>query len=61
MAISKLVQFHEKTADAVVGAYKRTEEFAIGSYKKAEDKFVSAFLTRSGETVEEAKERLKKM
>lgn len=32
----------------------------VGAYKKVEDKFVDSFLTKDGETVEEAKERLNK-
>ena len=47
MAKSKLVKANEKIAENVVGGYK-----------KIEDKFVDEFLTRDGETVEEAKQRL---
>ncbi len=47
MAKSKLVKSNEKIAENVVGGYKRIE-----------DKFVDEFLTRDGETVEEAKQRL---
>ena len=47
MAKSKLVKANEKIAENVVGVYK-----------KIEDKFVDEFLTRDGETVEEAKQRL---
>ena len=32
----------------------------MGGYTKIEDKFVDAYLTKDGETVEEAKARLKK-
>ena len=32
----------------------------MGGYKKVEDKFVEQYLTKEGETVSEAKERLKK-
>ena len=32
----------------------------MGSYKKIEDKFVDTFLKKDGETIEEAKERIKK-
>ena len=31
----------------------------VSGYKKIEDKFVSEFLTKDGETVEDAKKRLK--
>ena len=47
MAKSKLVKANEKIAENVVGGHK-----------KIEDKFVDEFLTRDGETVEEAKQRL---
>ncbi|HHV11565.1 MAG TPA: hypothetical protein GXX75_14935 [Clostridiales bacterium] len=70
MAKSKLVAANKKIADKVVGIYKKIEDGVVGGYKKIEgsavsgfnkisDKFVDAYLTRDGETVEEAKERLK--
>lgn len=60
MAKSKLVKANEKIADVVVGTYKKIETGVVKSYTKVEDKFVDAFLTKDGETVEEAKKRLKK-
>ena len=71
MAKSKLVAVNEKIADAVVEGYKKIEDGVGGGYKKIEegavegfnkiaDKFVDNFLTKEGETVEEAKERLAK-
>ena len=48
MAKSKLVKANEKIAEGV----------ATG-YKKIEDKFVDQFLTKDGESVEDAKKRLK--
>lgn len=71
MAKSKFVKANQKIADAVVGGYKKVEDTVVGGYKKVEgavvkgytkieDKFVDQYLTRDGETVEEAKERLKK-
>ena len=70
MAKSKLVRANQKIAqtvvegykkveDAVVGGYKKVEGGVVGGYRKIEDKFVDQFLTREGETVEEAKARLK--
>ena len=70
MAKSKLVQANAKIADAVVGGYKRIEETVVGGYKnvedsvvsgyqKIEDAFVDRYLTRDGESVEDAKVRLK--
>lgn len=69
MAKSKLVKANEKIAENVVGGYKAIEEGVVGGYKKIEsgvvegftqmaDKFVDRFLTREGESVEEAKARL---
>lgn len=69
MAKSKLVEANEKIAEGVVGGYKKIEEGVVSGYKKIEegavggfnkiaDKFVDNFLTRDGESVEEAKERL---
>ncbi len=69
MAKSKLVEANEKIAEGVVQGYKKIEEGVVDGYKKIEqgavdgfnkvaDKFVDSFLTKEGETVEEAKERL---
>lgn len=69
MAKSKLVEVNEKIAEGVVGGYHKIEEGVVGGYKKIEegvvggftkmtDKFVDSFLTKEGESVEEAKKRL---
>lgn len=69
MAKSKLVKANEKIAEAVVDGYKKIEEGAVGGYKKIEegtvkgfgkivDGFVDRYLTKDGESVEEAKQRL---
>lgn len=69
MAKSKLVKANEKIAEGVVGGYKKIEEGVVGGYKKIEegavggfnkvaDKFVDNFLTKEGESVEDAKKRL---
>lgn len=69
MEKSKLVNANEKIAESVVGGYKKIEEGVVGGYKKIEDgavggfnkiadKFVDSFLTKEGESVEEARERL---
>lgn len=60
MAKSKIVKANEKIADAVVGTYKKVEDTVVGGYTKIEDKFVDKYLTKDGETIEEAKARLKK-
>jgi len=69
MAKSKLAKANEKIAEGVVGGYKKIEEGVVGGYKKIEegvvngfnkmtDKFVDEFLTKEGESVEDAKKRL---
>lgn len=69
MAKSKLVKAKQKIVDAVVGGYKKIERGVVGGYKKLEngavdgftkisDSFVDQFLTKDGESVEEAKARL---
>ena len=44
--------------NAVVGGYKAIENGVVGGYKKIEDAFVGKFLTKEGESVEDAKKRL---
>ena len=39
--------------------YKATEDTAVKGYQAVEDKFVKTFFAKEGETVEEAKERLR--
>ena len=60
MAKSKNIMANEKIAEAVTDGYKKIEEGVVGSYTKIEDKFIDAYLAKDGETVEEAKARLKK-
>jgi len=55
-----VVGTYRKIEDGVVGAYKKIESSVVGAYKSVEDGFVDQFLTRGGETVEEARERLGK-
>ena len=70
MAKSKIAKASEKVASSVtdgykkieggvVGGYKKIEQGVVRGYTKLEDKFVEAYLTNEGETVEEAKKRLK--
>lgn len=71
MARSSLVKVNEKIAEKVVGGYKKIEEGVVGGYKKIEegavggftkmtDAFVDQFLTKDGESIEEAKSRLQR-
>ena len=70
MAKSKIVKANETIAETVtsgykkietgvVNGYKKIEQGVVGGYTKIEDKFVEAYLAKEGETVEEAKKRLK--
>lgn len=60
MAKSKLVKANEKIAEKVVGTFEKIEDTVVGGYTKIEDAFVDRYLTKDGESVEEAKQRLKK-
>lgn len=70
MAKSKIAKANEKIAQAVTDGYKKIETGVVDGFKKIEDgvvegytkiedKFVDMYLTHDGETVEEAKKRLK--
>ena len=69
MARSKPVKANEKIAEGVTAGYQKIENGVVGGYKKIEngvvsgfskmtDAFVDQFLTREGESVEDAKKRL---
>lgn len=60
MAKSKLVQANKKIEEKVVGGYKKIKDSVVSGYHKIEDKFIDQILTHDGETIEEAKERLKR-
>jgi len=71
MAKSKLVKANEKISAAVTGGYKKIEngvtegyrkieDGVVEGYTKIEDKFIDRFLTREGETLQQAKDRIKK-
>ncbi len=59
MAKLKIVQANRKIENAVVGGYRKIENAVVSGYTKIEDKFVDSFLTKDGESIEDAKERLK--
>ena len=59
MSKSKIIKTNEKIAMSVERTFKKIENTVVGRYTKIEDKFVDSFLTKDGETVEQAKERLK--
>ena len=59
MAKSKIVKVNEKITEKVVSTFEKIENTVVGGYTKIEDAFVDRYLTKDGETVEEAKKRLK--
>ena len=59
MAKSKIVTVNKKIAEAVTSGYKKIETGVVSGYTKIEDKFVDTYLTKDGETVEQAKARLR--
>lgn len=59
MAKSKLIKINEKIAEGVTRGYRNIENTVVGGYRKIENAFVDRYLTRDGETVAEAKERIR--
>lgn len=59
MAKSKIVKMNGRIADYLEDQFTNIEDHVIGTYTKIEDTFVDRYLTQEGESVEEAKERLK--
>lgn len=55
-----LKEANQKIENKVVGSYKKIEENVVFKYNEIEDKFVGKFLTKKGETTEEAKARIRK-
>lgn len=60
MAKSKLVKVNEEIAEIVTGTFGKIEDTVVGAYTKLEDAFVDRYLIKDGESIEEAKQRLKK-
>lgn len=69
MAKSKIVKAANKIAETVTDGYKKIENGTVNGYKKIEqsavsgftkltDGFVDQFLTKEGESVEDAKKRI---
>lgn len=59
MAKSKLIKANEKIAEKVTATFGKLEDTVVGGYTKIEDAFVDRYLTKEGESVEQAKARLK--
>lgn len=60
MAKSKWVKTNEAIAKTVTNAFSAVEDTVVGGYTKIEDAFVDRYLTRDGETVEQAKARYRR-
>lgn len=60
MAKSSFIKANEKIAEKVTGAFEKIEQGVVNSYTKIEDAFVDRYLTNEGETIAEAKARLRK-
>ena len=58
MAKSKLVQVNEKIAETVTEGFRKIENGVVDGFNKMTDRIVDQFLTREGETVEEARQRM---
>lgn len=59
MAESKLVKANRTISNKVVRVYKIIEKAVVNCYFKIENKFVDKFLRHNGETINEAKTRIK--
>lgn len=59
MAKSKIVQANRVVAGHVTSGFQKLTDAVVGSYTKIEDLFVDRYLTRDGETVEQAKKRIR--
>ena len=53
-----ITEGYEKIEEGVVAGYQKIESGVVGGFNKMTDKFVGKFLTRDGETVEDAKARI---
>lgn len=49
---------YKKIEDGVVGGYKKIEDGVVSGFNKMTDKVVDQFLTREGESVEDARKRM---
>ena len=58
--MAKIADHMEKIAGGVVEGYKKIENGVVTGYKKVEDAFVNTFIAKEGESVEDAKKRIKK-
>ena len=53
-----ITEGYEKIEEGVVTGYQKIESGVVGGFNKMTDTFVGKFLTREGETVEDARARI---
>ena len=53
-----ITEGYEKIEEGVVAGYQKIESGVVGGFNKMTDKYVGKFLTREGETLEDAKARI---
>ena len=56
--VDGITEGYEKIEEDVVTGYKQIESGIVGGFNKVTDKFVGKFLTKEGETLEDAKARI---
>ena len=56
--VDGITEGYEKIEEGVVTGYQKIESGVVGGFNKMSDKFVGKFLTKDGETVEEARARI---
>lgn len=59
MAKSKFVKANKKIVQKVTDGFQKISDAVVDDYMKIEDKFVDRYLIKDGETIEQAKQRLK--
>ncbi|MCH4168881.1 MAG: hypothetical protein LKF42_06495 [Streptococcaceae bacterium] len=55
----KVVGTYKKIEDSTVGTYKKVEKGAVEGFEKVTDHFVEKLFKKDGESLDEAKKRLK--
>lgn len=60
MAKSKLAAANKRIEKSVTEGFAKINHAVVDGYTRIEDTFVDQYLTKEGETVAEAKERLKR-
>ena len=59
MKKSKLIEANKKIENTITRGFGKIEETVIKGYTKIEDAFVERYLINEGESIEDAKKRLK--